>query len=175
LPPAAFHAGITGRLFKLEASSSPYEGRRLGGDVSRLNMSDGNHRTAGELWWNERLVSGPRFKFDGSVSLYTSRNSARDRPYFNPERDRQISVSASAEWLTTRRYDRSFRQRMIATAGSYWQKRFGSGAAAELRYEHEWGLGELFGVRYGVGHSVHPYDGKREGRTFAYLTANKIF
>jgi biofilm PGA synthesis protein PgaA len=174
LPPAAFRERTTGKLLKLEASWSAKEARRIGGDISHLRFSDGNNRNAGQAWWTERWVTGPVFKLDTTLGLYGSRNSARDRPYFNPTRDRQASVSARAEWLTARRYARSFRQRVIGTGGMYWQEGFDRGRTGDLRYEHEWSGSDAVALRYGVGRSVHPYDGNPEGRNYGYFVVNWV-
>jgi biofilm PGA synthesis protein PgaA len=71
-----------------------------------------------------------------------------------------------AEWLTWRRYQRSFKQRMAATVGQYWQAGYASGTSADLYYEHEWSWDDVKGLRYGLGHTFRPYDGKRDSRNY---------
>jgi biofilm PGA synthesis protein PgaA len=170
MPAAAYRNGVTGKSLKTGLTWINHESRKAGGELSHTRFSDENVRNAARLSWTERWISGPAVKVESTLGLYGSTNSLTGVPYFNPARDREASVNLAGEWLTWRRYYRSFRQRLSYTAGHYWQDEFGGGRVGELRYEHEWRDDRNFSFRYGLGRGFHPYDGIREDRNFGYAT-----
>jgi biofilm PGA synthesis protein PgaA len=170
LPAAAFNNGVTAGVLKTGVTWIRDESRKAGGELSQTRYSDDNRRNAGRLWWTERWISGPALKVDSSLQLYRSTNSLRSAAYFNPQRDREASLSLSAEWLTWRRYHRSFRQLLSYTAGRYWQDDFAVAGLGDVRYEHEWSDDRNFSFRYGLGRGLHPYDGMREDRNYGFAT-----
>lgn len=172
LAAAAFEAGITAKQIQASTSWSANESRKAGVDVSLVRFSDGNQRPGLRLWWNERWISGPIFRFDTTTALSAAHNRAIATPYFNPRSEQEITVAAKAEWLTWQRYERHFRQRLTLQGGQYHQAGFSRSAVADLHYDHEWALGEALALTYGIGHSFHPYDGVREQRRYGYLTLN---
>ncbi|WP_242489904.1 poly-beta-1,6 N-acetyl-D-glucosamine export porin PgaA [Noviherbaspirillum cavernae] len=169
LAAAAFRNGVTGKAIGASVTWIDNESRSAGASVSRTQFSDENVREGVRIWWNERWVSGPVFKLDSSVGLYTSTNSLSDRVYFSPKRDKEASVAVTGEWLTWRRYQRSFTQRLTYTFGRYWQEGFENDAVGDLRYEHAWRDDHGIALRYGMGYGFHPYDGNRENRRYGYL------
>ena len=169
LPAAAMRAGVTAESLKANLTWTLDESRKAGGELSRIRFSDGNERDAARFWWMERWISGPIFKLDTVLSVATSTNSLGSRAYFNPTRDQDLSLDTKVEWLTWRRYQRAFKQRMTVSVGQYWQDGFGRGTAADLYYEHEWSWDDMKGLRYGLGHAFHPYDGVRDSRNYAYF------
>jgi biofilm PGA synthesis protein PgaA len=151
------------------------EARSAAVAFDRLDFSDGNRRDTVQGRWTERVVSGPVYKLEVTAMLYASRNSLATAPYFNPSRDFSPTLEFASEWLQWRRYTRAFRHRLVATVGSYRQEGFGSGPVRELRYEQEWTADDRLTVRYGIGRSVHPYDGAQSGRDYGYLSLNWRF
>ena len=108
--------------------------------------------------------------FETTLGADASRNSLDTSVnYFNPKSDRSLWLTAAVENLTWRNYDHSFRQRLAITGGSYWQEYYGSGAIEAIEYTHRWELDRDLSLRYGIGRLLRPYDGEREGRTFANL------
>jgi biofilm PGA synthesis protein PgaA len=172
LPAVAYRNNVTAKALKLNLTWSLHESRKIGGDLSRTRFSDENLRDEARLWWTERWVSGPVFKLDTTLALYGSKNSEAQRVYFNPKRDREADFTVNGEWLSSRRYERWFKQRVALTRGKYRQDGFRSAAAADLRYEHEWSRDQGMTLRYGIGHGFHPYDGVRESRNYGYLSLN---
>jgi biofilm PGA synthesis protein PgaA len=172
LPAVAYRNNVTAKALKLNLAWASHESRKIGGDLSRARYSDQNVRDEARLWWTERWLSGPVFKLDTTLTVYGSKNSDGPREYFNPRRDRQADFTVSGEWLSARRYDRSFRQRVALTRGQYRQDGFRSGAAADVHYEHEWNRDKERTLRYGLGRSFHPYDGVRENRNYGYVALN---
>lgn len=169
LPAQALLASLDGKSLKASLQWTQNESRQAGGELSTLRFSDGNVRNAAQVWWRERLISRPVFKLDALIAASTSTNDTSGRAYFNPERDQELSVGLKAEWLTWRRYQRSFKQGLGVKWGQYRQSGFAGGAVADLHYEHDWNLDNVAGLKYGVGRSFHPYDGVRDYRSYAYL------
>lgn len=169
LPAVALAEDITAKEARLNVTWSKNESRKAGAGLSSMRFSDNNVRNLADIWWMERWISSPVFKFDTRLSLATSTNSEPDRRYFNPLRDEGVNLELKAEWLTWRNYRRSFIQRGIVDAGQYWQSGFGSGETAGLRYEHQWNFENEMEITYGVGRNFQPYDGVREYRKYVYL------
>lgn len=163
-------AGIGARDVGLTARWLASDERNVSLRYGLLDFSDGNRRQGLGVDWNERWVSGPRFKFDTTVSLDTGRYAQQDVPYFSPSRESAARVTARAEFLTWKLDDRRFVQAIEATSGVYRQAGFGGGALWEVRYVHEWRVGETFALRYGIGTGSHPYDGVAERRHDLFLT-----
>jgi biofilm PGA synthesis protein PgaA len=170
VPLQARRSGIGGRGAELAATYRVHESRTFAAGVRALDFSDGNLRTGASLAWSERLVTGPVYKLDLLLAADASRNSREDAPYFNPSSDFTPSLTLANDWLTWRRYARSFRQRLSLTLGSYRQSGFGAGGVWGVQYEHVWEVDRRLYLRYGLGRDAHPYDGARTTRDYALLT-----
>lgn len=163
------------------------ESRRAAADLSHYNFNDGNRRNAFAASWFERLYSGYGRTLDLQPAFYASSNTLRDAFYFNPKRDMAVSATLTGDWLTWRRYDKSFNQRLSFTLGSYrqtselqqdgvWGKQvYGWNAFQDGRYEHEWKWGPDISTRYAIGARRFPYDGKYETKRYIYLQINWRF
>lgn len=169
LPVAALRSGVTAEGIKLGMTWTANESRKAGGELASTRFSDNNIRDMARIWWLERWISGPALKLESILGVSSSRNSQTGRNYFNPTRDVELGLETKGEWLTWRRYQRSFRQRVSLNVGQYWQSDFDRGATAGLRYEHEWRQDDALEFSYGVGRSFHPYDGNRDYRNYVYL------
>jgi len=110
----------------------------------------------------QRLLSRPTLQVDGLGSLYASRGSRDDVPYFNPSRDRSVEIGLRIDQQLWRHYEKHFRHRLTVSVGDYWQEEFGSALVPSVEYRHEWqiGAGRIF--EYGVRWSRPVYDGQRE-------------
>lgn len=164
------------------------ESRRVAADLAYYDFNDGNRRKSLAVSWTERLYSGYGRTLDLQPAFYASANTLRDAIYFNPARDMALSVTLAGDWLTWRRYDRSFNQRAAITVGSYkqfsdvrppggsWMREdYGWNFFHDLRYEHEWNIGPDFSTRYGIGTRRFPYDGVYETKGYIYLHATWRF
>lgn len=160
---------ITAQSAGLHLSYAVHEsaGARL--NLQRLKFSDDNIRESGSLSLKQRMYNGPYLKIPVSLDLYGSRNSERNRPYFNPEKDLSGTLTVDFRWLTWRWYTRSFSQNLAFTGGYYWQKGFGTGNVRSVRYEHDWNLSDTFSILYGVSLNRRIYDGNPENSTWTYL------
>ncbi len=163
------------------------ESRRLAADLAYYHFNDGNRRKSLALSWTERLYSGYGKTLDLQTAAYASANTLRDAIYFNPAHDTALSATLTGDWLTWRRYDKTFNQRLSVTLGTYkqasdvrpqgvWQREtYGWNAFHDIRYEHEWNIGPDFSTRYGVGTRRFPYDGVYETKGYIYAHATWRF
>ena len=174
LSSATYRAFVTARQWQSAAVWSDNEARKAGLEMVATDFSDTNRRRAARLWWQQRWFSSPQVQLDTTLSLAAARNSKLSTPYFNPANEREVAVATKLEWRTWQRYQRSFRQRLVAYVAQYRQQGFGSAAASELHAEHEWQIEEGFGLTLGLGHGFHPFDGVREHRRYGYLNINWI-
>ncbi|AXK40203.1 poly-beta-1,6 N-acetyl-D-glucosamine export porin PgaA [Crenobacter cavernae] len=150
--------------------------RRFDVELSALDMSDGNLRKAIGGTWTERWIVKPTYTLDTIVSAETSNNRSIARAnYFNPGKDTEIGLTVLQGWLLWRHYDSSFRHRLGLYAGNYRQEGHGSKLASTAFYEHEWRWEPRAGLRYGIAHNVHPYDGDSEVSNRIYLNLDWRF
>jgi len=170
IPLRAVADGIYACRASLGADWRQNESRKLALAVAASDFSDGNLRSGVNASWFERWASGPKWMFETTLGADASRNSLDTSVnYFNPKSDRSLWLTAAVENLTWRSYDHSFRQRLALTGGTYWQEFYGSGVIQAIEYGHRWELDRDLSLRYGIGRLLRPYDGEREGRTFANL------
>lgn len=175
VPLRARNQGLDGDRAELAVRWRAHESfnARLG--VSRLSISDGNVRLAGLLSAEQRLFAAAHHVTEGQLSVYGSRASQTGGPYFNPKRDASLNLGIVHDWLTWRRYDRSFSQRFTLAGGGYWQDGFGSHLTGDLFYEHVWAFSRRMRLRYGAGVSSRVYDGDRERRIHGQLSLEVLF
>ena len=166
----AVRAGITAQRAGLGVEWRESESRRLSLGSGYTDFSDGNNRNSVNAAWFERWLSGPRWSFETTLGVDATHNSlGYSAAYFNPPNDRSLWLTGAAEQLVWRDYDRSFRHRLALTAGSFWQKDYGSDGVQAIEYTHRWELDRNLSLRYGVGRSLRPYDGNREARNMATM------
>ena len=162
-------AGIRAAQYNIDVTRRFPLSRSVALGLNAYEFSDGNRRIAGLVNWHERWVSEPKFKLDTDTSISASNNSITDAPYFNPAADASIDLTTAAQWLTWRSYNYGFKQRLQGSLGAYWQDGFGTKPALGIRYEHEWEQARRWVVRYGVGVTRRPYDGRQEQRAQAFF------
>jgi biofilm PGA synthesis protein PgaA len=134
--------------------------------LQRVLFSDGNQRAAIPAVWEQRVWTSPHLQVKVSGEEWTSSNSRdEDRLYFNPKHDFSLGPRATFDWLTWRRYDRSFRQEFSAYTAPYWQQNHGTGGAFAVSYSQHWKLGQSLGLLWGVTWNTQPYDGVNESYT----------
>jgi biofilm PGA synthesis protein PgaA len=168
-------AGINARRGSAEVIWQANESRSAALSYAQMNFTDGNRREAALARWTERVIVGPVYKLEVTAGLYASSNSLAGAPYFNPSRDFSPTLEFANEWLQWRRYTRAFRHRVVVAVGNYWQEGFGTGHAYGARYEQEWDADDRLTFRYGVGRSLHPYDGVQTPRNYGYFALNWRF
>ena len=170
IPLRAVADGVYASRASLGADWRQHESRKFALAAAHSDFSDGNQRKAVNGSWFERWYSGPQGMFETTLGADASRNSLDTSVnYFNPKSDRSLWLTAAVENLTWRSYDHSFRQRLALTGGNYWQEGYDAGAIEAIEYGHRWEVDRDVSIRYGIGRILRPYDGEREGRTFANL------
>ncbi len=161
-PLRALNQGIDAAAVSIGGSYRWNESRIIGANMSALHFSDGNQRQNVGAFWQQRWYNRYAYKFATRLDVFASTNSEENTIYFNPKRDFSATISLDNDWLTWRRYENSFHQRLILSAGLYQQQDFGSGTIWDVVYEHRWQAKHQLEVTYGVAHSSKLYDGDRE-------------
>ena len=175
IPLRAQFYGISGNAVDLGAEYRWHESRALAGALRQVEFSDGNRRESARLVLRQRLIDRPHFDLDLRPEYYTSRNSRRGAPYFNPESDSAMTVAVEAEHVMSRHYERSWVQRLVLAAGSYRQGGFPSRTIGTLGYEQRYRLDASLELRYGLEMTRRAYDGIAERALVGSLGLVKRF
>jgi len=162
----AASVGITHAWSDLAAASA---------SVTTLDFTDGNRRWEGVLDYSGVVVDRPGLELVLRPSLYASKNSLRDAPYFNPERDRSVSLTADLRHRLWRRYERSLGQRVIASLGDYWQSGHGHDAVGSIEYAQVYRHDPRTEWTYGIACGWQAYDGDMERSLSAYVRLDQRF
>jgi biofilm PGA synthesis protein PgaA len=158
-PLRALLYGITANSLGFSAGYDWNESNGWGASVEGVHFSDGNRRLAFGTHFVRRVVDRPHLKVTVRPELYTSRNTLRNAPYFNPLSDLSIFPGVDAVHILWRRYERSFRQHIGGGAGMYWQDGHGGNGIATLTYEHIFGFSPAMDLHYGLTFARRSYDG----------------
>ncbi|GAB1595561.1 tetratricopeptide repeat protein [Lysobacter claricitrinus] len=160
----ARRAGFDADSWRIAASWRPNDYGAIDMGYKHLDYSDGNNRDQLWAYGRMRLYTNPRLMIEGLGSLWTSRGTRDDSPYFNPSQDASTTVGIRFNHLIWRHYDAYLRQRLTLEAGPYWQEGFGTYWVPAISYRQEWrpAMGHTF--EYGVFWARPVYDGGRERR-----------
>jgi len=150
------------------------ESRALWLGLRGHDFSDGNQRRQFRFAWAERVFERTAFSVTLRPEAYGSRNSLANAPYFNPSRDRALSLAADVQDLIWRRYEDSWRQRLVARAGRYHQEGFDDGWTGGLGYEQAWQRAS-FELRWGLDLGHARYDGAGENYVVLFLAGSGRF
>jgi biofilm PGA synthesis protein PgaA len=141
-----------------------------------MKISDGNRRVDVAADVSRRVQASAHHLTRITLQASAERNDVIPNvPYFNPERTHAVGIRVEHDWITWRRYERSFTQRFVVTGASEWQKNYGSAAGLDLQYMHDWKLSRTWELHYGLGWGSHVYDGNREHRVFAVIGVSGVF
>jgi len=174
-PLRAVEAGIRADAANLSATHAWSESAVMSLSATTLDFTDGNRRWEGTLDFASVVVDRPGLELVLRPALYASTNSLRDAPYFNPERDRTVSLTADLSHRLWRRYERSFGQRVIATLGDYWQSGYGSDAVGSVEYAQVYRHDPRTEWNYGIACGWQTYDGDRERSVSVYVRLDQRF
>ena len=167
--------GIQGDLMSVGATYRWSELMQLSASAGYMQMSDGNNRQSLGLALDMRVYTQPHYKANVGLDASLSLNSLDNAVYFNPKSDTEISAILTQDWLTWRRYNRSFTQRLGLGYGHYQQERFGGEAIWSTRYSHIWRFDRQFSLEYGLARTSHPYDGDTEFNNSFFGGINLLF
>lgn len=174
-PYRALKNGVFAESVDLAVGYRVSESRSFDGGGGFLNFSDGNKRFSLAAEYLERWIAGPSYLLDTHLNVTYSNNSKSDVPYFNPKNDVSAGITFDHDWLTYRRYDKAFHQRLALTGAGYWQDGFGVAPVGSLLYEHRWTANYCFDLKYGAAVASRVYDGIRQLDLEYFMTLNWRF
>lgn len=160
----ARRAGFKADSVSLAASWRPNDYGAVDMRLKHLHYSDGNNRDQASAFGRWRVHTAPHLTVEGLGSLWLSRGSRDDAPYYNPARDAMVTAGVRFNHLIWRRYDAYLRQRLDLEAGPYWEQGFGTHWVPSVAYRQEWRPAQGHTFEYGVSWSRPVYDGGRERR-----------
>lgn len=133
------------------------------------DISDGNFRQELSARYQQNIFRQPHHKTQFGISSYLGRNSSDQTAYFSPKESISVGVDFNHDWLTWREYEQSLTQQFSLTTGFYKQSEFSAEPVVDIRYGHQWQLTRTWGLQYGVGWGMHPYDGEKEKKWYGQL------
>jgi biofilm PGA synthesis protein PgaA len=165
-PVRAYADGVSARNYQVGGEYHWHESRNVSLNINQMNFSDGNQRNAVDASWDEGLLASATYKLDSIVEYSSSRNSSQDTliNYFNPISDQQIGITFRNEWSQFHRYEKSLKHVLTIGVGNYAQKNFASGSVMSIQYEQIYSPSDRLELHYGIGRTIHPYDGSQDSR-----------
>ena len=133
------------------------------------DISDGNLRQELSARYQQNIFMQPHHKTQLGLSSYLGRNRLDQTAYFSPKESISGAIDFNHDWLTWRKYEQSFTQQFSLTTGFYKQTDFDAEPVVDIRYGHQWQLTRTWGLQYGVGWGMHPYDGEKEKKWYGQL------
>ncbi|MGO4703752.1 poly-beta-1,6 N-acetyl-D-glucosamine export porin PgaA [Dyella sp. 2RAB6] len=170
VPLRAHYYGITAHALDTSVQWRASELSTIKLNANAARYSDGNRRYGWEAAWTQRAYTAPWFAVDGGLQAGATRNSRSDVPYYSPSCARWVAVTGRLENLLHERYERSWRQQLDLSFGSYDECRYGSGWMASAHYGQRWAPRGGLAFGWGLGWNSQPYDGKRDNRVMLDLT-----
>lgn len=176
-PIRAYADGVSARNYQVGGGYRRHESRNVSFNINQMDFSDGNQRNAVDVFWTEGLLTNATYKLDSTAEYYTSRNSSQSTliNYFNPISDQQVGIALRNEWVQFHRYEKSLKHVLTMGVGSYAQKNFASGGVANIKYEQYYSPGDRLELHYGIGRTLHPYDGTQVGEDYITFGADWKF
>ncbi|MEN8189711.1 MAG: poly-beta-1,6 N-acetyl-D-glucosamine export porin PgaA [Thermodesulfobacteriota bacterium] len=161
-PLRSLYYGISSDTIKASMDYRWSEQRQLAITFGSAWFSDNNERINANMSLSQRLLDIPHFDLDTIVSVYASKNSRDDAPYFNPASDISIEATLRGEHLLFRHYDNRITQRLEAGIGLYSQEGYEEDWTGHIRYEQRYAMSPRFEgvVGFELGRNV--YDGEAE-------------
>lgn len=169
VPLQALLQGYSARSYQAAVTWQKDESRRIDGMYKFSDIEDGNQRQEMMLSLTQDLWQSAHHQSEINLSTYYGLNGLRNASYFNPKNNYSVELNFAHDWLTWRRYDRSFNQHIELAAGVYGQDGFSTKPMFSAQYIHEWKLSRDWQLNYGIGWRQHPYDGEQEQRTYGIL------
>jgi biofilm PGA synthesis protein PgaA len=137
--------------------------------LNASRFSDSNLRRSVSLHGRERVYTQPTYRVDAELDLSASKNSATDRPYFNPRSDFEVLPSVRVSHALYQHYDQRVEHYVQLGAGVYHQQNFGSGAVGLIGYGIRYSEAGKFSIGLSLAGVSRPYDGTRERELRALL------
>lgn len=174
-PLRAKQAGLSGKSLSTNLVWRQNESRNAYLSLSVLAINDGNKRYELGTGISQRLWANAHHITTGGIDLFAQHNTQPGGAYFNPANTQSAALRLEHQWITWRRYERSFTQYFRATAGVGQQTDFGSFPVSSAYYEHRWAVSRTWELHYGIGWSSQSYDGQNEQRTYGLFGFSGVF
>ena len=140
------------------------ESEKVTVSTEEMGFSDGNFRADVSGAYLDRLYTTPEYTIDGLVNIAGEKNSGNQNVlYFNPAQDALATVGVDITQILYRRYEFVYSHDLLVTPGAYWESGYGTGAAADIRYQQKLILNDTMELGAGIGYGIQPVDGKYEG------------
>ncbi|MDB5991929.1 MAG: hypothetical protein JWQ10_3332 [Herbaspirillum sp.] len=175
VPLVARYSGISGWSTGIGASWRASELLAIHADYSQLMMSDNNTRREIAVRGTATLIQGPIYKGTSGIEFAAASNSLENTAYFNPKNKHTAQMSYTSDWLTYRRYSRSFANRLILAFGRHAEHGFASGNIGSVGYEARADLNGAMAVGFGVGFVRRIYSGAVSSGPEAHVGFNWKF
>ncbi|GMQ91556.1 MAG: hypothetical protein BMS9Abin11_0865 [Gammaproteobacteria bacterium] len=130
--------------------------------VNRYRFSDTNIRESLYGEYGILLLKKTDLEHRLSVEVYSSRNSLTGAPYFNPIKDKSLSLTYKLDLhFRSSRFDKHSDQFSISL-GQYDQEGFETRGRWGLYYGQDYKISNRFHFSYGLGYGRNVYDGQLE-------------
>jgi biofilm PGA synthesis protein PgaA len=161
-PLRALYHKIRSDALTAAASYRWSEQRFLSLNVQGSTFTDNNRRLAGTAILNQRLIDIPHIDLDGRIEAYTSTNSLRHTPYYNPEQDFSLQGALHLDHVYYRYYDKLLAQQIDLGYGFYEQKGYNTDWIGHIRYEQRYKFTPWVEMLAGIEFGRNVYDGEAE-------------
>ena len=137
---------------------------------SRYDFSDTNRRNALFTSLGYAYALQPRREQRVFIEYYESDNSLANTIYYNPERDRSLSVVHKTDFIFDSRFRRHV-DHFYLSLGQYDERGFPGRGTWGVRYEQSYDFTNRLALLIGAGYGRHVYDGASEYET----SVNAVF
>ena len=175
MPVLAKTDGDSGKSVSARLDWRQSESRSAYASATVVAISDGNRQVDTAVGMTQRIYGSAHAITTAGFDLATENNSRQDSVYFDPTFFDSAEIRLEHQWITWRRYERSFTQDFRVLAGSTWEAGFGAAPTYDLRYEHQWQLSRTWGLHYGVGVNSTVYEGGRQRLLYGLLGFGGVF
>jgi biofilm PGA synthesis protein PgaA len=169
IPTRARVFDITAKKFDMGVTYRESEWRSYNLSLSHLTFSDDNDRDQALIAYEQGLWVKNDWKMRLFLNLYASQNTRDDAPYFNPERDWNLSATHMTEHIVWRILNRSFIHRFFLSLGNYNQSGFSNNVVASIAYEQEHEFSDTQALLWGTNLARNVYDGESVNGLSFYL------
>jgi biofilm PGA synthesis protein PgaA len=165
VPLRGLRAGVDGNFVGVAAEYRWHESQAVRAGTGYLDFDDGNERNMFNAVFERRVIEVPHFHTTAFIEGYASMNDRNDVIYYSPTRDASLGLTLDNEWVTYRRYERRFAQRLGLSIGRYWEEGYAPDFTWGISYQHDWDFTEGCRLHYGVVHGRRVFDGEPEFET----------
>ena len=131
---------------------------------SRYDFSDTNRRNTLFTSLGYAYELQPKREQRVFLEYYQSDNTLANTAYFNPSRDKSVSVVHKTDFVFDSRFHRHV-DHLYLSLGGYDQEGFAKRGIWGMRYEQDYDFTKRTALLVGVGYGRHVYDGASEYET----------